>query len=70
MGSMLKVKGRSSQPDLLIDWTWSVRDGGEAKMPPGLLTWAPGMGELSLLETGKLREGLVCQDKGSSLSVV
>jgi len=47
-----------------------VRDGGEAKMPPGLLTWAPGMGELSLLERGKLREGLVCQDKGSSLSVV
>ena len=57
---MLKVKGRSSQPDLLMDWTWSVRDSGEAKMPPGLLTLAPGTGELSLPETGKLREGPVC----------
>lgn len=70
MGSMLKVKGRSSQLDLLMDWTWSVRDGGEAKMPPGLLTLAPGMDELSLLLPGKLWEGLVCQEKGSSLSVV
>lgn len=57
---MLKVRGRSSQLDLLMDWTWSVRGGGETKMPPGLLTLAPGTGELSLLETGKLREGLVC----------
>lgn len=60
LGSMLKVKGRSSQPDLLMDWTWSVRGRGEAKMPPGLLTLAPGTGELSFLETGKLQEGLVC----------
>lgn len=60
LGSMLKVKRRSSQPDLLMDWTWSVRGSGEAKMPPGLLTLAPGTGELPLLEMGKLREGLVC----------
>lgn len=59
-GSLLKEKGRSGQPALLMDWTWSVRDQEEARMPPGLLTLAPGMEELPLLEIGKLQEGLVC----------